>query len=132
MPFGWEKVPQLYSTVFHIFGLGRALRRLQFQQNRRPIRLQIHCRGAPVVVAENAGAEAQTEPRSFAAGLGRNEGIEGSVGMEESWAGMGYQYLHQAALSGGLQADGLHLVKGSQRRLTFHGLNGKLQAVQDG
>ena len=52
--------------------------------------------------------------------------------MEESGSGMGNQNLHQAAFCRGLQADGLHLVKNCQRGLTFHRLNGKLQAVQDG
>jgi hypothetical protein len=104
--------------------------RLQFKQNGCAARLQVDGGGTAVVVAKDAGAEAQAQPGGSSSGLGGNKRVEGAIGMEKTLAGVGNENLHHLAFDGGLQAHTLHLLGGRRDALGLDGFNGKLQAMQ--
>ena len=101
--------------------------RLKFQDDASTARLEVHGGNAAVVFAQNGGAKAEAKTSGFSRGLGGDEWIEGTGGMEETRTCVGDKNLDGIAFGCGFDADGF-----LRRRITvLDRFNGELETIQD-
>jgi hypothetical protein len=82
---------------------------LEFQDNGGALGFEVDCGGAAVVIAENGGTKTQSKAGCFPVQLWGSVGVEGTIRLEETGAGMANQNLHQVSFACRLQTDCLSL-----------------------
>ena len=88
-------------------GIGWYRGGLELEDHGRAVGIEIDRGGAAVLIAEDGGAETETETRRVAGGVGTDVGVEGAVGAQKSRAGVGDKDLDHLALAGCLKANAL-------------------------
>ena len=118
-------------------GVGGYFGDLQLKNDGGAVWIKIYRHGATILIAEDGGAQAESETRSFSDGVGADIGVKGAVGAQKAGPGVGNKNLHHVALTSGLKANvfGRHGSTSARatgnRFLAFDCLDGELQAMQN-